>query len=219
MQVLGDFICWDRDGGRYKDYADYVGFPVSERGKLSLKDELDRALHMAQIAINSVDGYTQQFNIELKVAELAEGEAKHIVQIYAACAILAFDSAISGLLSNDAKKSSENFLFAKGCVEIVNEYMDDWYPHKETLDRLGKNAISKMARENALKRFEKDPISKAKNDAKEAIKVEWSTIPKSKKTHGWKAQFANRMQTKFPVIEDVGTIKDWVREWEKTLPS
>ena len=215
MQVLGDFICWDRNGERYKDYADYVGFPVSERGELSLRDELDHALHMAQIAINSVDGYTQQFNIEIKVAELAEGEAKQIIQIYAACAILAFDLAISGLLNNDAKKASENFLFAKGCVEIVNEYMDDWYPHKETLDQVGKSAISRMARENALKRLEKDP----KQTTKTAIMGEWKKIPKSKKTHGWKAQFSNQMQAKHPNIEDVETIKKWVRQWEKTLSS
>ena len=65
------------------------------------------------------------------------------------------------------------------------------------------------------KRFENDP----KQHAKEAIKIAWSAIPKSKKTYGWKAQFSNQMQAKHPNIEDVETIKKWVRQWEKTLSS
>jgi len=85
---------------------------------------------------------------------------------------------------------------------------------------LSKNIFVKKISSRAGKtRLEKNPTAKTKNNAKLAIKIDWEKIPKSKKTYGWKVQFANRMQAKFPHIEDVETIKKWVRSWEQTLPS
>jgi len=75
-----------------------------------------------------------------------------------------------------------------------------------------------VARNSALLRVKNNPLAKAKNDAKIAIEIEWSSIPVSKKTYGWIAQFKRDMNDKFPILDDENTIREWVREWEK-LPT
>ncbi len=100
-------------------------------------------------------------------------------------------------------------------MEALAQFSDGWNKSSEMI----KQDISAERARHALMRLEKDPISKAKQSAKMAIKGEWEKIPKGKKTYGWKSEFARNMGAKHPIIKDVSGIRNWVDEWEKLLVS
>lgn len=212
MQALCDFICWDCNP-RYKDYVDYDGFEESERGNLSLKNELSHALKIADEAIKSGGRFVNEYQIESKVFDLANNSPKEAIQIFSACVFIGLDLAISALLRNDAKKSSEYFLFAKGCINVVDEYLRRRYPrdfvdYKKVIEKLA----SDMGRKNALKRLAKDP----KEAAMQKIEQEHEALKPHQKTRGYLAPFARDMQKKYSsVLDSPVAIERRIRRFKK----
>ena len=95
----------------------------------------------------------------------------------------------------------------------MTEYLDAWYPHEKTNDMLGKIAISKKARENALKRVEKDP----KEAAMQKIEAEHEALKPNEKTNGYLAPFARAMQVKYShVLDSPVSIERRIRKLKKS---
>lgn len=100
-------------------------------------------------------------------------------------------------------------------MEALAQFSDGW----NKADEVVREDISRERSRSALMRMERDPISRAKQVAKMAIKGEWEKIPDTKKTYGWKSEFARKMGEDHPIIKDVAGIRKWVDGWEKLLVS
>lgn len=130
-----------------------------------------------------------------------------VIDIHSINLLADIDSRAASLLPGELLEEMFEFFD----IEALAQFSVGWNSSESNI----KQMLSGARARGALMRLEKDPISKAKNTAKGNIKGLWRSIPETKKTYGWKAEFARLMQNKYPIIEDVKTITGWVTEWEK----